>query len=70
MNKEEKLKAVPIYERITLTLEEASALTGIGIGTLKKIAQESGSDIVLFVGRRLMFKRNKLEEYLEKSYSI
>lgn len=70
MNKEEKLAAVPVYERITLTLEETSALTGIGVGKLRELADDPANDFVVWVGPRRMIKRKNLEEFLLKSYSL
>ena len=70
MNKQEKLEAVPLYERVTLTLEEASAYTGVGIGTLRQLADYDDGQLVLWVGSKRMFKRRRLQEYLENAYSV
>ena len=70
MNKETKQKLVPIWERINLTLEEASAYSGIGVGTLKEITNDLDCDFVLWVGRKRMLKRKQFEKYLEKQFSI
>ena len=63
MNKAEKNLAVPIWERTTLTLEEASAYTGIGINKLRMMSDEPECEFVLWVGPRRMLKRKKLEDY-------
>lgn len=70
MTKEEKQNAVPIWEKALLTLEEASAYTGIGINNLRKISEDYDCRFVLWVGKKRMFKRVKLEEYLEKTFSL
>ena len=70
MTKEEKQNAVPIWEKALLTLEEASAYTGIGINNLRKISEDYDCSFVLWVGKKRMFKRVKLEEYLEKTFSL
>ena len=59
-----------MWEKTLLTVDEASAYTGIGINTLRRISDENGSRLVLWIGNRRMFKRKQLEEYLEKEYSI
>ena len=61
---------MPVWEKTLLTVDEASAYTGIGINTLRRISDENGSRLVLWIGNRRMFKRKQLEEYLEKEYSI
>lgn len=70
MTKEEKMKAVPVWERATISLEEASAYTGIGINKLREMSDEDPCEFVLWVGNKRMFKRRKLQEYLENAYSV
>lgn len=70
MTKEQKNKAVPIWEKSMLTVEEAAAYTGIGMCKLRELSDEYDCKFVLWVGNRRMFKRKLLDEYLEKSYSI
>ncbi len=70
MTKEEKKTLVPIWERPLITMEEASAYTGIGIHNLRKIAEETDGKLLLWVGNKRLFKREKLLEYLDKEYSI
>lgn len=61
---------VPIWEKATLTLEEAAAYTGIGMQKLRDISADEYCEFVLWNGAKRMFKRKKLEAYLEKAYSI
>ena len=70
MNKAEKSIAVPIWERVNLTLEEASAYTGIGINRLRELADDPDCEFVLWVGNRRLLKREKLKEYLAEGYSV
>jgi excisionase family DNA binding protein len=61
---------VRISEKITLTIFEAAALTGIGTKKLAKLADTPGCSFVLYVGAKRYFKRTKLQEFLESNYSI
>lgn len=75
MNKEltpcQALKnSVPLWEKVTLTLYEAVAYSGIGIAKLREITDERGCKFVLWNGNKRLIKRRLLDEYLEKSYSI
>lgn len=70
MNKEDRRALVPVWEKALLTLEEANAYTGIGINRLREISEEEYCDFVLWIGNKRMFKRKKLEEYLEKNWSV
>ncbi len=70
MNKETKQKIVPIWERINLTLEEAAAYSGIGVGKLRELTNEPDCDYVLWIGGKRLLKRKQFEKYLEKQFSI
>jgi excisionase family DNA binding protein len=70
MNKETKQKLVPIWERINLTLEEAAAYSGIGVGRLRELTNEPDCDYVLWIGGKRLLKRKQFEKYLEKQFSI
>lgn len=61
---------VPIWQKSTLTLEEAAAYTGIGMQKLRDISADERCEFVLWNGTKRMFKRKKLEDYLDKAYSI
>lgn len=63
-------KEVPIWEKSTLTLEEAAAYTGIGVNKLRDLSADERCEFVLWNGSKRMLKRRKLEDYLERAYSI
>ncbi len=61
---------IPIWEKSNLTLEEAAAYSGIGINKLRKLTDDEDCDFVLWIGSKRLLKRKKLDEFLEKAYSI
>ena len=61
---------VPIWERPTITLPEASQYTKIGINKLYKLTEREDCVFVLWIGGRRLVKRKKLEEFIENSFSI
>ncbi len=61
---------VPIYEKSNLTLEEAAAYFNIGINKLREMTESEKCPFVLWVGNKRLIKRRKLDEYLEKTYSV
>lgn len=63
-------KEIPIWEKANLTLEEASAYSGIGINKLREISDDKSCNFVLWVGSKRLIKRKLLDSYLEKTYSI
>ena len=61
---------IQVCEKLALTLEEASALSNIGVNKLRELTSEAGCDFVLFVGSKRLIKRKRFEQYLDKIYSI
>ena len=64
------MKNVPIWEKSTLTLEEASAYSNIGINKLREITNDDDCKFVLWVGNKRLIKRRLFEHYIENSFSI
>lgn len=64
------LKEIPLWEKSNLTLEEASAYSGIGINKLREISNGKNCPFVLWVGSKRLIKRKLFDSYIEKMYSI
>lgn len=64
------MKEIPIWEKATLTLEEAAAYTGIGVHKLREITDDESNQLVLWVGRKRLIKRKPLEKYIDQAYSV
>ena len=63
-------KEVPVWEKSNLTLEEAAAYYGIGIHKLRELSDKEDCEFVLWIGTKRLLKRRKLDEYIERAYSI
>ena len=61
---------VPVWEKATLTLEEAAADSNVGVNRLREISDAENCNFVLWVGKKRLIKRKLFEAFLEKSYSI
>ena len=61
---------VPIYHKITLTIDEANKLTNIGINRIDAMLRKPNCPFVLFVGKKKLVKRKEFEEYISKSLYI
>ena len=64
------MKEVPVWEKTTLTLEEAAAYTGIGENRLREMTNGEASSLVLWVGSKRLIKRKALEKYIDGAYSL
>lgn len=70
MKYEEKLNLVPIWEKEVLSLDEAIAYSGLGRHTLIALADDETQNVVLWSGRKRLYKRRKLQEYIDRLYSV
>ena len=63
-------REIPIWEKSNLTLEEAAAYSGFGINKLRKLTESEQCSFVLWNGTKRLIKRRKLDEYMDRMYSI
>lgn len=61
---------VAIENKSLLTLDEAAAYSGIGINRLRQLTDDEDCDFVLWIGSHRKIKRQKLDEFIDESYSI
>lgn len=52
MTRTEKENLVPVWERITISLEEAAAYSGIGVRKLRDMTDKPECNYVIWVGNR------------------
>ena len=62
-------REIPLWEKSNLTLEEASAYSGIGINKLRELSNDNKCPFV-WVGSKRLIKRKMFDAYIEKMYSI
>ncbi len=61
---------IPVSEKANLTLDEAAAYFNIGTAKLRELTSSDDCRFVLWVGSKRLIKRNELENYLSKAYSV
>lgn len=62
---------IPVWEKVTLTAEEAAEYSNIGINKIWNLLNEPSCPFVLFVGKgKRLIKRKEFEKYIEKSTFI
>lgn len=64
------MKVLPINDKYTMTIEEASAYTSIGINKLYDMTNDPRCPFVMYVGKRRLIKRKALEKYLDNVIEI
>ena len=65
-----KSRQVPIWEKSNLTLEEAAVYSGIGINKLREMSDSKDCTFVLWNGTKRLLKRRRLDEHLDRLFSI
>lgn len=63
-------KEVPVWEKLNLTLVEASAYSNIGLNKMREITNNPLCPFVMYVGRRRLIRRKAFEKYLESQVEI
>ena len=62
---------IPIWERYTLTIEEASKYFRIGENKLRRLADENkNADWLIMNGNRMQIKRKQFEKIIDKLDAI
>lgn len=60
------MENVPIYQKINLTVVEASVLANIGQAKIRELVKERDCDFSLQVGKKILIKREPFIRYLMK----
>lgn len=64
-------KNIPVWEKITLTVDEAAEYSNIGVNKISNMLNEPSCPFVLFVGKgKRLVKRKEFERYIEKASEI
>lgn len=62
---------IPVWKRYVLTITEAAEYYHIGENKLRMIADEHPeADFIIMNGNRILIKRQKFEEYLDRATAV
>ena len=67
---DEYMNKVPVWEKVALTVEEASEYSNIGLNKIREMMKDTSQDFVLSVGGRKLIKRKEFERYISKTREI
>ena len=63
-------KEVPIWEKTTLTIEEAAEYSNIGQNRLSELLKTPRCPFVLYVGNKKLVKRREFERFIAESIEL
>ncbi len=61
---------LPISEKYTLSIKEASEYFSIGIKKMRRLAEENVGRISVYSGNRYLIIRSKFEKFIEESSAV
>ena len=62
---------IPVWEKYTLTIEEASKYFRIGENKLRRLAEENkDADWYVMNGNRILIKKKQFEKFMDKTDAI
>ena len=67
---EERKKNIQIRDKFCPTVEEASAYFNLGVKKIRQIAQEQNGNLSVLNGSKVLIKRKKFEEFLDRVATI
>ena len=67
---EVKKLEIPFWNKLNLTIKEASAYSNIGINKIDEMLKDPKCDFVLYVGKKKLVKRREFEQYIAKCLEI
>ncbi|MEO1815540.1 MAG: excisionase [Acetobacterium sp.] len=74
ISKQPKIKnrrpEIPVWERSSLTIDQAAVYSGVGRDKLRELTDKDDCSFVLWVGSKRLIRRKKLDDYLDKAFSI
>lgn len=64
------IEKIPIYYKQNLTIEEAAEYSNIGINRLGMLLREPNCDFLLLVGNKRLVKKQKFDDYINRTEMI
>lgn len=67
---EKEKNIIPTWNKLNLTIKEASQYSNIGETTIRNLLKERGCPFLLMIGKRQLVKRKEFELYLSSKHYI
>lgn len=61
---------VPIWQKVTMTIDEASAYSSIGTSRIRELTNNPRCTFVLTVGTKKLIKRKEFDKFIEGSIEL
>lgn len=61
---------IPVWEKITMTAEEAAEYSSIGINKIRELSSDPRCNFVIYVGKRRLIKRKEFEKFITENVEL
>ena len=61
---------IPVWEKMTITKEEAAAYSNIGVNKIDELMRNPRCDFVIYIGKKRLIKRKKFEKFIDNNIEI
>lgn len=61
---------MPIWEKMNLTIKEASVYSNIGINRIEEMLKDPRCPFVLYVGTKKLVKRKAFEQFISQTLEV
>ena len=61
---------IPVWEKSSLTIDEASAYSGVDRDKIRELTESEDCPFVLWIGSKRLIRRKKFDDYLDKAFSV
>lgn len=61
---------VPVWEKITITIEEAAEYSSIGINKIRELSSDPRCNFVIYVGKKRLIKRKEFEKFIAENVEL
>lgn len=61
---------IPVWEKITMTIEEAAEYSSIGINKIREISSDPRCNFVIYIGKKRLIKRKEFEKFIADNVEL
>ena len=61
---------IPVWEKITMTVEEAAEYRSIGINKIRELSSDPRCNFVIYIGKKRLIKRKEFEKFIADNVEL
>lgn len=61
---------IPVWEKITMTVEEAAEYSSIGINKIRELSSDPRCNFVIYIGKKRLIKRKEFEKFIADNVEL